>query len=127
MVSGAAKNFVQLAIARMFIGVGESALTPSSMSMLADLYPQHKRGAVTGLYYLGVPLGAGASFVIAGVIGPMIGWRNCFYVLGGLGLLLTPLLLLTRDPKRGHFDVVKPRPLGGYGAYCCFTSGLHFM
>jgi MFS family permease len=115
MVSGAAKNFVQLAIARMFIGVGESALTPSSMSMLADLYPQHKRGAVTGLYYLGVPLGAGASFVIAGVIGPMIGWRNCFYVLGGLGLLLTPLLLLTRDPKRGHFDVVKPDPLADMG------------
>ena len=115
IVSGAAKNFVQMAAARMFIGVGESVLTPASMSMIADLYPQHRRGAITGLYYLGIPLGAGASFVLAGIVGPIIGWRNCFYILGGLGLVVAPVLFLIRDPKRGRFDAVEHDPLAAIG------------
>jgi MFS family permease len=51
-----------------------------------------------------VPLGAGGSFIVAGILGPIIGWRNCFFVLGALGLLLALLLLLVRDPKRGAME-----------------------
>ncbi len=115
MVSGATKNFVQIAFARVFIGVGESVLTPASMSMIADLYPPQRRGAITGLYYLGIPLGAGASFVLAGIVGPIIGWRNCFYILGAIGLLLVPVLWFLREPKRGRFDVAEPDPLATMG------------
>ena len=35
-VSGAARGFVSLAIPRMLIGVGESIMTPVSMSLLSD-------------------------------------------------------------------------------------------
>ena len=38
--SGFAWNFLSMAIPRMFIGVGESILTPSAMSLLADRFPQ---------------------------------------------------------------------------------------
>ena len=54
--SGAARSFVSLAIPRMFIAVGESALTPASMSMLADKFPPDKRGFAAGFYYMGVPV-----------------------------------------------------------------------
>ena len=58
-----------------------------------------------GLYYLGLPLGAGASFIVAGLFGPQLGWRNCFYILGALGVILTPILFFfARDPQRGRFD-----------------------
>lgn len=102
--SGAARSFLQIGVARLFIGVGESCLSPASMSMLSDLFPPNKRGMASGLYYLGVPLGAGASFVVAGLLGPQLGWRNCFYILGLIGLVLTPIVLLLKDPKRGQFD-----------------------
>lgn len=105
IVSGAARSFLHMGVARMFIGVGEACLSPAAMSMLSDIYPQRKRGLAAGLYYLGLPLGAGASFVVAGVFGPTVGWRNCFYILGALGLFLVPLLLFLRDPERGRFDV----------------------
>ena len=75
------------------------------MSMLSDLYPRTMRGTATGFYYLGVPLGAGGSFVVAGLLGPLIGWRNCFYLLGGLGLVLALLLLAMRDPDRGAMEL----------------------
>jgi MFS family permease len=103
-VSGATKTFVQIGLARLFIGVGESIMTPSSMSMISDLFPQRQRGTAAGLYYLGVPLGAGGAFIVAGVLGPMIGWRNCFYLLGGIGIVLAGVLYMVKDPVRGAME-----------------------
>jgi MFS family permease len=103
-VSGVAKNFAQIGIARLFIGVGESAMAPSAISMISDLFPKARRGTATGIYYLGVPLGAGASFIVAGILGPMMGWRNCFLLLGALGLVLALVLLLIKDPERGAME-----------------------
>ena len=34
----------------------------------------------------------------------MIGWRNCFYLLGGIGVLLSVGLLIMSDPKRGAME-----------------------
>lgn len=104
VASGAAKNFLQLGIARLLVGVGEACLTPAAIAMIADLFPRQQRGLAASLYYLGVPLGAGASFVVAGIFGPKIGWRNCFYLLGILGLLFAPLVFFLRDPTRGAHD-----------------------
>ncbi|MBT5071720.1 MAG: MFS transporter [Porticoccaceae bacterium] len=103
-VSGMAKNFVQIGVARLFIGVGESAMTPSAISMISDLFPKARRGTATGIYYLGVPLGAGGSFIVAGILGPMIGWRNCFFLLGGVGVVLALGLLFLKDPNRGAME-----------------------
>ncbi|NWG53665.1 MAG: MFS transporter [Hydrogenophilaceae bacterium] len=100
--SGAAVNFITLAIPRALIGVGESALTPTAMSMLADRFSAARLGLAAGLYYMGVPIGAGLSLLVAGYLGPAIGWRNCFYLLGGLGLFFALMALTIREtrPKR---------------------------
>ena len=101
-LSGAARGFVSLALPRALIGVGESVLTPSSMSMLADRFPASRLGFVSGTYYMGVPIGVGVSLLIAGYLGPAIGWRACFYVLGGLGLVLAVVMLFMKEtPRRG--------------------------
>jgi MFS family permease len=100
--SGAAKGFLSLALPRMFIGVGESVLTPTSMSMLADRFPQSKLGFASGFYYMGVPIGVGVSLLIAGYLGPAIGWRNCFYALGAIGVLLAICMLFVKETPRKH-------------------------
>jgi len=100
--SGAARGFVTLAIPRMLIGIGESVLTPTSMSMLADRFPPSRLGFASGFYYMGVPIGVGVSLLIAGYLGPAIGWRNCFYLLGALGLALSLVLLFVRETPRGY-------------------------
>jgi len=98
--SGLAKGFYSLAVPRMLIGVGESILTPASMSLLADRFPAHRLGFASGFYYMGVPIGVGVSLLIVGYLGPLIGWRACFYTLGGIGLGLALVMLLIRDDKR---------------------------
>lgn len=100
-VSGAARGFVSLALPRMLIGVGEAALTPASMSLIADRFPRGQLGLASGIYYAGVPLGAGLSLIMAGVLGPLIGWRACFVILGVAGVLLAPLLFLVKE-RRPH-------------------------
>ena len=112
-LTGAAKGFVTMALPRMFIGVGESILTPTSMSLLSDSFPAKKMGFAAGFYYMGVPIGVGVSLLIAGYLGESLGWRKCFYLLGGLGLVLGLCTLLFKDRPRKHLqnNDVKPQTL----------------
>ena len=99
--SGMAKNFWMLLFPRIFIGIGESVLTPTALSFLSEHFPRKNMGFVAGFYYLAVPLGVTLSFYIAGFLGPVWGWRNCFYALGVLGFFLAALMLLFKEtPKR---------------------------
>ena len=99
--TGLAKSFVQMALPRMLIGVGEACLTPSSMSLLTERFPVARRALASGIYYMGYPLGVGGSFIFAGVVGPTLGWRGSFVLLGVLGVVAALLVfLLVRDPSR---------------------------
>ena len=109
-LTGNAKGFISMAIPRMFIGVGESILTPTSMSLLSDSFPEKRMGFAAGFYYMGVPIGVGISLLIAGYLGESLGWRNCFYLLGGIGLLLglSTLLFKERPRKSSQNEEEKP-------------------
>ena len=101
-LTGVAKGFVSMAIPRMFIGVGESILTPTSMSLLSDTFPSKRMGFAAGFYYMGVPIGVGVSLLIAGYLGESLGWRNCFILLGLIGLILGLCALLFKDRERKY-------------------------
>lgn len=114
--SGAAKGFVSLAIPRIFIGVGESTLTPTALSMIADRFPARQMGFASGAYYAGVPLGAGLAYLVAATLGPVIGWRNCFFLIGGLGIILAIILGVQKDPR--------VRPAGAAGGVGAAIAGM---
>ncbi|MEQ8860933.1 MAG: MFS transporter [Pseudomonadales bacterium] len=116
-LSGAAKGFWTLAAPRMLIGVGESIMTPTSMSLLADRFPPSRLGFASGFYYMGVPIGVGVSLLIVGYLGPAIGWRNCFYLLGAIGLVLAVVMLFVKEtPRRHHVEAAAARAAGGQDA-----------
>ena len=108
--SGAARGFVSLLIPRMLVGVGESSLTPTSLSLLTDRFPAQRLGLAVGIYYLGVPVGVGASLLVAGYLGPAIGWRNCFYLLGGIGILLAFGMLFVKETRPTGRQAAVERP-----------------
>jgi MFS family permease len=111
-ISGAARGFWSLAVPRMFIGVGESILTPTSMSMLADRFSTSRLGFAAGFYYMGVPIGSGISLLIVGYLGPQIGWRACFYLLGAIGIVLAVVMAFVRETPRRHVlaDAARTKP-----------------
>jgi len=101
-VSGSAAGFLQLAAARVFVGVGEATLTPASLSMLSDIIPARLRAFASGVYYVGFPLGFGLSVIISGWMATNYGWRACFYLLGIIGIVLVPFVLLLPNPQREY-------------------------
>lgn len=109
--TGLAQSFWHMALARIFVAIGEATLTPAAVAMLGDVFGPKQRSLASGLYYLGIPLGASLSLIVASVVEPIpgIGWRGCYIALGALGLLLVGVVALVKDPPRGGMEFAVAR------------------
>lgn len=117
---GLAGNFWQLFAARMGVGIGEAALGPCAYSLIADWFPEHKRGRAMAIYGAGVKVGAGLALVIGGTVvgwasavgtivtplGELRGWQLVFLMLGMPGIVIALLALTVVEPQR-------PKPAAG--------------
>ncbi|WP_397579279.1 spinster family MFS transporter [Sphingorhabdus sp.] len=98
---GVAQNFVQLALARIGVGVGEAGCTPAAHSLIADSVPPEKRSSAIAFFGLGIPIGGLLGLIIGGVVNDQYGWRMALMLVGMPGILLAFILpLLIRDPRR---------------------------
>jgi predicted MFS family arabinose efflux permease len=101
-LSGAAANIVQLALARIGVGVGEAGFAPPAHSMIADMYPPERRSLAMGIFTLGISLGIMIAYLGGGWMAQNIGWRQAFFIVGIPGLLLALLFRTTvEEPERG--------------------------
>jgi len=73
-------------------------------------------GFAAGFYYMGVPIGVGVSLLIAGYLGESLGWRNCFYLLGGIGLLLGLSTLFFKERPRKDAQTIEEKPSLSYAS-----------
>lgn len=115
-ICGLTRSFMQLFFARMAVGCGEAALSPTSYSMITDLFPRKRVGLALGIYSSGSFIGAALAFIIGGaaieyishlgplsfpLIGEMKPWQLTFIAVGLPGIVLALLFALTvRDPER---------------------------
>ena len=99
--SGAAQNFEQMVAARFFVASGEAALVPAAVSLLAELFREERRGGAMGVFFMGIPLGVGLAFVLAGTVGATYGWRSTFTLLGVTGVVLALPALVLKDSRDG--------------------------
>ncbi|HKC42920.1 MAG TPA: MFS transporter, partial [Burkholderiales bacterium] len=103
--SGLARNFAQLIVARLGVGVGEATCSPASTSLLGDFFPTSLRGRAVAIWMLGLPLGLGLANGTGGWILQHWGWRNAFFVAAVPGLLCAAAALLMREPPRGSAEM----------------------
>ena len=111
---GMASSVASLAIARIGVGIGESAGTPASQSMIADLFDKNERPRALGIYAIGTYLGVFLGYFIGGYVNQHYGWRMAFFSAGLPGIALAAILWLTiAEPKRGaNAEVFTPEPIG---------------
>src|SRR2546426_5820769 len=74
--SGVARNFSQLIVARLGVGIGEATCSPASTSLLGDLFPAAQRARAVAIWMLGLPLGLGLAHSAGGGSLPDLGWGN---------------------------------------------------
>lgn len=101
-LSGAAQNIVQLALARIGVGIGEAGCSPPAHSMISDYYPPDKRSTAMGVFTLGISCGIMIAYLAGGWVVENIGWREALFIVGVPGLLLAIVVRLTvPEPVRG--------------------------
>jgi predicted MFS family arabinose efflux permease len=110
--SGAAQSFEQMAAARFLVASGEAALVPAAVSLLAELFSDERRGGAMGVFFMGIPLGIGLSFLLAGTLGASEGWRSTFTMLGVVGVAIALPLLLLRDRRGAQGEAERGAPFG---------------
>ncbi|MBL8537262.1 MAG: MFS transporter [Hyphomonadaceae bacterium] len=104
---GFAANFVQLALCRLGVGIGEAACVPPSQSIIADYFPTDRRASALAIFSLGIPFGSALAYVGGGWLVANFDWRTAFILLGVPGIAAALLLRLTvKEPPRtaGHAD-----------------------
>lgn len=105
VASGLAKNFIQLAIARVLVGIGEAAGSPPSHSLIADYFPLSRRGTALAVYSAGAFVGAAIAYLGGGYLREYFDWRTAFIVLGAPGLIVALLVRFTiKEPTRGRSE-----------------------
>ncbi len=110
-VCGLAQSFVQLALARTGVGVGEAGCLPAAQSLISDHFPPSRRATALAVFSLGIPLGSLIGAVAGGWIAQHLSWRQAFFLVGLPGLVLAVLTPLTlREPARGQSDAGGAQP-----------------
>ena len=100
--SGLARNFTDLAIARIGVGIGEAGGSPPSQSLLMDYFPPEKRATALSVFACGVYIGVGLGFWLGGWINDAFGWRAAFFVVGLPGVVMALVVRFTvRELPRG--------------------------
>ena len=112
---GLARDYSQLFLARIGVGVGEASLNPSALSLISDYFPPASRARPLAFFAMGVPVGAGCALVAGGwlidaiaaappvslpVVGTLRPWQTVFLLLGVPGLLVAALMGTVREPQR---------------------------
>jgi MFS family permease len=112
---GLTRNFSQLLLTRIGVGVGEACLSPATSSLIADLFPRERIPLVVSAFQAGATTGSGLAFIVGGLIlslvqsggsrqisflGDLHPWQQVFVFCGLPGLVLAPMMLLFKDPPR---------------------------
>jgi MFS family permease len=124
---GLSKNFFQLFLARVGVGVGEATLSPAAYSMMADYFPPHKLGKAISVYAMGLYGGAGLAMLAGSavvsmvstagpvelpLVGTVFAWQLTFFVVALPGLLVLALMATVKEPARRNATgalALKPR------------------
>lgn len=98
-LSGFARTFPELILARAFVGIGEAAYATLAPVMIADAYPADRRGRVYSIFYAAIPIGSALGYIFGGLMSAHWGWRIALGFSGLPGIALALLVYLLKDPS----------------------------
>ena len=103
-LSAIAPTFNTFLASRASTGVDDSSY-PGLYSLVADYFIPGVRGKIYGLLQLTQPLGYMIGLVLATTVAVAIGWRNIFFITGGLGILMALIIFVfVKDLPRGSAE-----------------------
>jgi MFS family permease len=96
-----AKNYEQMLIARLCVGVGEAAYGSVGVAVVISMFPVRLRATITAAFMAGGMFGSVLGVAGGGILATHFGWRGSFAGMAIFGLALTGLYaLIVREPHR---------------------------
>jgi MFS transporter, putative metabolite:H+ symporter len=120
IANGLVTTVPQYHICRFIAGVGLAGELGAGITLVSELIPKEKRGIATSLV-AGIGL---TGAIVAYFISRVFDWRICFYIGGGLGLLL--LLLRVSVFESGMYTNIKHASVQKGNFFMFFTNGRRF-
>lgn len=121
---GLAKNYAQLLLMRVGVGVGEASLSPSAYSLITDYFKPSRLALAISVYGAGIYIGSGLAYLLGGSVVefatdqanyelPLLGtvrpWQLVFFAIGIPGILFAVMLYTIKEPiRRGAGAAGKP-------------------
>lgn len=85
-ITGATVGYVSMLITRFVFGASEAGAFPALARSTFSWYPVKERGLVTGINFSASRLGGAIAYPLMVMLIASAGWRNSFYILGGIGI-----------------------------------------
>jgi putative MFS transporter len=120
IANGFAQTVGQYEIIRFIAGLGLAGELGAGITLVSELTPKEKRGIATSLV-AGIGL---TGAVVAFIIKENFNWRICYFIGGGLGLLL--LLLRISVYESGMFHQIKKQNVQRGNFFMLFANADRF-
>ncbi len=134
LLTAVAHNYSTLLVRHTVVAIGESSYATIAPALLADLFPEERRGRMLSIFYLAIPVGTAMGYILGGSLGHHFGWRAPFYVAALPGFLFALVFLFLPEPERGSSDHLTATPdratlrgLAHNGAFWTATLGMAMM
>jgi MFS family permease len=113
LLTAVTHTYTELLIRHTLVGVGEATFVTIAPTFVADLFAEKMRGRILGVFYLAIPVGSAAGYLLGGYLAPHYGWRFPFYIAAAPGFALALAVLFLKEPERGQFDSLTETPERG--------------
>ncbi len=120
IANGLVTTTTQYAVVRFLAGIGLAGELGAGITLVSELLPKEKRGIGTSLV-AGIGL---TGAIVAYFISKEFNWRVCYYIGGGLGMLL--LLLRVSIFESGMFHEVKKMEVSRGNFFMFFNNRERF-
>ncbi len=119
---GVARNYAQMLMMRIGVGIGEAALSPAAYSIITDYFPPKRRATALSVYSMGIYIGSGIAYIVGGIVAgiaakqeewilPIVGatrpWQVVFFIVGLPGVFLALLMYTVKEPLRRGMRLAK--------------------
>jgi len=103
-LSAIVRSFGGFVATRASTGVDDSSY-PGLYTLIADYFGPNLRGKVYGLLQLAQPIGYLLGMILALMVAPGLGWRNVFFITGGLGIVIAVAIFFgVKEMPRGNAE-----------------------
>jgi len=100
MFHAAARTVLAFMLARVTLGIAESAAYPGAVKAVAEWFPRRERALGVGILNAGANVGIMTTPVIGLMIAGIYGWQAAFLATGAIGfVVLAGWLLMYRQPE----------------------------